>query len=90
MALLVGSPAIDKGDNVGCPATDQRGVARPRTAANPCDIGAYEFLAAPSLPNTGTPDPQPPPPWFWMAAGLPVVLLLGLGLAVRRRGRSRS
>src|SRR5205807_2570850 len=29
-ALLAGSPAIDKGDNAGAPATDQRGVARPR------------------------------------------------------------
>lgn len=40
-ALLLGSPAIDAGDNVGCPATDQRGVSRPRGIA--CDIGAYEF-----------------------------------------------
>lgn len=41
-ALLPGSPAINAGDNSGCPATDQRGGARPRTAQNPCDIGAYE------------------------------------------------
>ena len=40
-ALLPGSPAIDAGDNVGCPATDQRGVSRPQGLA--CDIGAYEF-----------------------------------------------
>jgi CSLREA domain-containing protein/uncharacterized repeat protein (TIGR01451 family) len=39
-ALLHGSPAIDQGDNSGCPATDQRGIARPQGAA--CDIGAYE------------------------------------------------
>ncbi|MBI3170637.1 MAG: sortase [Chloroflexi bacterium] len=38
-ALLAGSPAIDAG--AGCPATDQRGVARPQGAA--CDIGAYEY-----------------------------------------------
>lgn len=43
-ALLAGSPAIDSG--AVCPATDQRGVARPRdgdhnrTAA--CDAGSYE------------------------------------------------
>jgi len=43
-ALLSGSPAIDKGDDTACPATDQRGVARPQGAA--CDIGAYEFGAA--------------------------------------------
>ncbi len=40
-ALLPGSPAIDAGDNVGCPLTDQRGAARPLGSA--CDIGAYEF-----------------------------------------------
>lgn len=39
-ALKKGSPAIDAGDNVGCPATDQRGTARPQGAA--CDIGAFE------------------------------------------------
>jgi len=40
-ALLPGSPAIDAGDNVGCPPADQRGVARPQGAR--CDIGSYEF-----------------------------------------------
>jgi CSLREA domain-containing protein len=40
-ALLAGSPAIDAGSNIGCPTTDQRGVARPQGTA--CDIGAYEF-----------------------------------------------
>jgi hypothetical protein len=38
-ALLIGSPAIDSGS--GCPAVDQRGVARPFGAV--CDRGAYEF-----------------------------------------------
>jgi len=38
--LQPGSPAIDHGDNSGCPATDQRGVARPQGAS--CDVGAYE------------------------------------------------
>jgi CSLREA domain-containing protein len=41
-ALLETSPAINQGDDVLCPATDQRGVSRPQGAA--CDIGAYEFL----------------------------------------------
>jgi hypothetical protein len=40
--LRPGSSAIDTGDNAFCPATDQRGVARPQ--ASGCDIGAYEVL----------------------------------------------
>ncbi len=38
-ALLLGSPALDSGS--GCPAVDQRGVARPFGPA--CDRGAYEY-----------------------------------------------
>lgn len=34
------SPLVDAGSNDGCPATDQRGVSRPRGKA--CDIGAVE------------------------------------------------
>ncbi len=48
-ALLSGSPAIDAGTNSGCPATDQRGVARPWDGNGDkvavCDIGAYETHA---------------------------------------------
>ncbi|GAB4527823.1 MAG: hypothetical protein Fur0018_13670 [Anaerolineales bacterium] len=43
--LLVGSPAIDAGDNNNCPTTDQRGVLRDDGA---CDIGAYEGAVTPS------------------------------------------
>ena len=39
--LLAGSSAIDTGNDAICPATDQRGVARPQGAH--CDIGAYEL-----------------------------------------------
>jgi hypothetical protein len=39
-ALLSGSPAVDAG-GMACPATDQRGVARPQGAA--CDIGSFEL-----------------------------------------------
>jgi len=48
-ALLPGSPAIDAGDNLGCPATDQRGVGRPLDGNGDgvavCDIGAYGLEA---------------------------------------------
>jgi CSLREA domain-containing protein len=45
-ALLPGSPAINAGDNNGCPAVDQRGFQR----LGGCDIGALEFLTRLSLP----------------------------------------
>ena len=41
--LLSGSPAIDAANDSHCPATDQRGMARPQ--GDHCDIGAYEFDA---------------------------------------------
>ena len=39
--LQSGSSAIDAGDDVNCPSTDQRGIERPQ--GNHCDIGAYEY-----------------------------------------------
>jgi hypothetical protein len=45
MLPLKGSPAIDGGTNAGCPATDQRGYARP--VGTTCDVGATEYGAAP-------------------------------------------
>ena len=46
-ALAEGSPAIDAGDNGACPATDQRGQARPVDGDDDgpadCDIGAFEY-----------------------------------------------
>ena len=44
MALGAGSLAINTGTDTGCPATDQRGVARPQ--GSHCDIGAYESPAS--------------------------------------------
>ena len=45
-ALLAGSRAIDRGDNTNAPATDQRGVSRPRDGdgnhTRIVDIGAFE------------------------------------------------
>lgn len=50
LALLAGSPAIDAGDPAGCPATDQRGIARPQGPV--CDIGAFELEpASAALPS---------------------------------------
>ncbi|MDM8566628.1 fibronectin type III domain-containing protein [Candidatus Halobeggiatoa sp. HSG11] len=47
MALLLGSPAINAGDNSTCESTDQRGETRPKHTT--CDIGAYEYeLKAPT------------------------------------------
>jgi predicted outer membrane repeat protein len=45
--LLEGSSAIDAGDDVICPAADQRGIPRPQ--GTHCDIGAFEVLSN----NTG-------------------------------------
>jgi CSLREA domain-containing protein len=47
MALLIGSPAMDTGDDTTCANIyvnnkDQRGVTRPQRSH--CDIGAYEFI----------------------------------------------
>jgi len=46
-ALGAGSPAIDAGDPLNCPATDQRGFPRPidgnMDGIATCDMGAYEY-----------------------------------------------
>lgn len=46
VALGPGSAAIDAASSLTCPATDQRGIARPQGTG--CDVGAFE-LAAPSV-----------------------------------------
>ena len=45
LALFAGSVAIDAGTDTGAPAMDQRGYNR----ISPCDIGAYEYGASPSI-----------------------------------------
>jgi len=56
--LLVGSSAIDTGNDTFCPATDQRGVARPQGAH--CDIGAYELdTTAPMVTSITRFNPNP-------------------------------
>jgi hypothetical protein len=53
IALLASSVAISSGVVGNCPATDQRGVARPVSGANPsCSSGAYQFV--PVQNGTGT------------------------------------
>jgi hypothetical protein len=47
---LPGNPVIDNGTGIGCPGTDQRGVARPSGLA--CDVGAVEYVAG--APAIGT------------------------------------
>jgi hypothetical protein len=49
-ALLPSSPAIDAGDDVSCPTTDQRGVTRPQGPH--CDIGAFEVEPLAESDNT--------------------------------------
>lgn len=44
-SLASDSPAIDAGDNNGCPATDLRGGYYQRWGGKACDIGAYEVDA---------------------------------------------
>ena len=69
--LLPGSPAIDAGDNSLCPATDQRGAARPfdgdGDGTATCDLGSYELdtvappiTPTPTSPSSGTATPPPP------------------------------
>jgi len=55
-ALLLGSPAVNTGDNNGAPATDQRGITRPHGPY--VDIGAYELAQQPG-PITPTTLGQP-------------------------------
>jgi hypothetical protein len=57
MALGPGSAAIDQlpvGSN--CPATDQRGIARPQGPA--CDIGAFELVPTPPANPANAPAPK--------------------------------
>ena len=65
-APLGGSPAIDAGDNAGCPGTDQRGGPRPLDTETAgvavCDIGAVEvetlgFIQVGLALNTATVGP---------------------------------
>jgi hypothetical protein len=62
MVPNAGSPAIDAGGGPACPATDQRGVARPQGKA--CDIGAVEVI-----PSTPAPPAPAATPFGYVTAG---------------------
>jgi len=54
-ALLVNSPAINKGDNGSSPgSTDQRGAGFDRIVGGTIDIGAFEFQGRPGTKSTRT------------------------------------
>lgn len=83
-ALLAGSPAIDAANTTACSASpinraDQRGYAR----VPPCDMGAYEYGAA---PPTASRAPVPAVS-TWGLLSLSLALALGTALAMRRRRR---
>jgi len=48
-ALLPGSPAINKGNNLGALTTDQRGGSFARVVGGTADIGAFESELAPTV-----------------------------------------
>jgi LPXTG-motif cell wall-anchored protein len=60
-----GSPAIDTGIAGPCPATDQRGQARPQDGNGDgtaiCDVGAVEVAALPVVTTTTAPPTTAPP-----------------------------
>lgn len=57
MALLANSPAINTASATNCPATDQRGVARPQGTG--CDIGAFEVPVSADLAVSENVSPNP-------------------------------
>ncbi len=57
LAPASASPAIDAAPASVCPATDQRGIARPQGPG--CDIGAFEHAPLPPPGDGGGGDPAP-------------------------------
>ena len=62
MAIPLTSPAVDNGDPVAQPGTDQRGVLRPQNAGY--DIGAYEAGPPDTFPPVASPTAAPEPNGF--------------------------
>jgi hypothetical protein len=83
LALLAGSPAINKGANPLALAFDQRGPGFARVSGGATDIGAFEVQAAQSLPI--------PTPALNAGALLALAALSALaGMAALRRQRDHS
>lgn len=81
MALLAGSPAIDAANSALCPATDQRGIARPQGPS--CDIGAFEHpggVGPLPLPNATIPTMD-----SWGLFTLAILLALAAGWGHRKQ-----
>jgi hypothetical protein len=85
-AIPASSPAFNAGKNTGCPATDQRGVARPQGAT--CDIGAFEIV----LGGGGLPGLSPAAPRLTDMTVRPRMFVLGnfLPYASQRRRRGTT
>jgi hypothetical protein len=89
MAIDSASAAYNGAAATACPATDQRGVARPQGSA--CDIGAYELvvLAAlsptPVLPKAGFAGSPGAGSQVGLLLGITALLLAPLAVALARR-----
>jgi CSLREA domain-containing protein len=89
MAIDSASAAYNAAAATACPATDQRGVARPQGSA--CDIGAYELvvLAAlsptPVLPKAGFAGSPGAGSQVGLLLGIAALLLAPLAVALARR-----
>lgn len=57
--IQANSPAIDTANDAFCPATDQRGITRPK--GEHCDIGAFEYVETiqPTIESITRLDPSP-------------------------------
>jgi hypothetical protein len=90
-ALLVGSPAVDKGTLTDCPAVDERGVTRPFDAlvagTKVCDVGAFEVAVfqPPADDGGGCTTVSGKAPFDPVLPALAALGLIGLGLRRLRR-----
>ena len=101
IALQPGSPAIDKGKDIGPDGVtptgqDQRGFPRPvddpaipnATGGDGSDIGAFQHT--PGAPAVGRAASQASTMWPFSLAGISIAILLGTALAVFRKARNRG